>query len=127
VDVAHVVRDVTGFIAAQGRGAYAVRMATFILRLMTLLALVLMPVGMGAPAAAIAPQAASSEHCGGHEEERSQPVSRDMHCAACAALPAIAAPDAGTDLRPELPRLARSAHGKPESLLEIATPPPKLA
>ena len=103
-------------------------MASFVLRLMALLALVLMPVGMGAaPAAAMAPQARSSEHCGGHDEDRGQPASRDMHCAACAALPAIAAPQAGSDLRPELPRLVRSTHARPNSILEIATPPPKLA
>src|SRR5215213_8737287 len=91
VDVADVVRNVTSFIAAQGDEAYADPMASLILRLMALLALMLMPVGMGAaPAAAVAPQAMSSEHCSGHEEDRSHHVDRDMHCAACAALPAIA-------------------------------------
>jgi hypothetical protein len=75
----------------------------------------------------MAPQAMASEHCAGHDEDRGQPVSRDMHCAACAALPAIAAPQPGPDLRPQLPRLVRSAHARPDSILEIATPPPKLA
>ena len=115
-------------MAAQGDPAYGALMASLVLRLMALLALVLMPVGMSAaPAAAMAPQAMSSEHCGGHDEDRGQPASRDMHCAACAALPAIAAPQAGSDLRPELPRLVRSTHARPNSILEIATPPPKLA
>ena len=103
-------------------------MASLILRLMALLALVLMPVGMGAaPAATKASHAMSSEHCGGHDEDRDQPASRDMHCAACAALPAIEMPELASDLRPQLPRLVRSAHAKPDSILEIATPPPKLA
>ena len=123
-----MVRDVTRFIAAKGDQAYVERMASFVLRLMALLALVLMPVGMGAtPAAAMTPQAMSREHCGGHDEDRGPLVSRDMHCAACAALPAIAVPELGSDLQPQLPRLVRSAHAKPNSILEIATPPPKLA
>ena len=118
----------TRFIAAQGDDAYVAPMASLVLRLIALLALVLMPVGMGAaPAAGIAPQAMSSEHCGGHDEDRSAPANRDMHCAACAALPAVAVPEGGSNLRPQPPRLVRSAHGRPDSILEIATPPPKLA
>ena len=121
-----MVRDVTGFIAAQGRGAYVQRMASFVLRLMTLVALVLMPVGMGAaPAMAAAPMA-SSEHCGEHQQDKGKPAAVDMHCAACAALPAIAAPEQGASLLPELPRLLRSTHAMVGSVLEIATPPPKL-
>ena len=121
-----MVGDVSGFIAVQRRRVYGNRMASFVLRLMTLLALVLMPVGMGAaPAMASAPMA-SSEHCGEHEEDKSKPASMDMHCAACAALPAIAAPEQGSGIRPELPRLVRSTHVMPGSVLEIATPPPKL-
>ena len=102
-------------------------MASFVLRLMALLALVLMPVGMGAvPAMAAAPMA-SSEHCGEHSKDQRKPASMDMHCAACAALPAIAGPEQGAELRPELPRLVRAVHAMVNSVPEIATPPPKQA
>ena len=102
-------------------------MASFVLRLMTVLALVLMPVGMGAAPAMAAAQTASSEHCGERSKDQGKPASMDMHCAACAALPAIAGQEQGSDIRPELPRLLRAAHAMIDSIPEIATPTPKLA
>src|SRR5688572_7017952 len=99
-----------------------------VLRLLTLLAVLLMPFGMTAALAA-GHQAASMpmEHCG------DIPAKKDMGGVADCAMPCSAALPA-TDLAPTaLESIARTAGGAwverklAGVLMEIATPPPKLS
>lgn len=105
-------------------------MPSMVLRLLTLLALVLMPFGMGAADAAPArdaPAASAAQHCDGHG---SQPTdqSRDaaMDCAVSCSMLAVA--QAELDELPvdhpilTTPRLAERAVGLHP---DTATPPPK--
>ncbi len=111
-------------IAARRSPAYVPGMAAALIRLVLLVALALMPMGMAsAPAAAPAPTAAG--HCDEHQQPADAPM-MDVHCATCAALPAIAAPPGDPGLRPETPRFARAAGALSNTEPEIATPPPRL-
>ncbi len=79
-------------IAQHASRPYVAGMTAALIRLLTLLALVLMPIGMtGAPAAA-SPMPASHHMAAGHCDEQpdeDQAPSSKMDCAAmCAALPA---------------------------------------
>lgn len=112
--------------------SYGARMAAAVIRLLTLLALVIMPFGMaGAPATA---QSGSTEHSltsTGHCDEQSgqkgSPVksTQMMHCAMCVALPAAEAPKPAEAMLPAAPRAIAAVTSVDSIELEIATPPPK--
>ncbi len=103
-----------------------------ILRLLTLLALVLMPFGMGAASAAAgnaAPAAATAQHCDDHGGQPTK-TSRDdaMSCAIACSMLVVA--EAGVDApAPDVrepaarPLAERGAGVHPDT----ATPPPKLS
>lgn len=117
-------------IVPTASGHYLARMAAAVIRLLTLLALVLMPLGMaGAPAMAHAMPAqysmASTGHCDEQPGQDRAPASK-MDCAAmCTALPATDAPAPASVLKPTAPRtdgvVALFEGREPE----IATPPPR--
>jgi hypothetical protein len=96
------------------------------MRLVLLVALALMPMGMvSAPAAA--PVTSAAGHCDEHQQPADAPGVMDMHCATCAALPAIEAPVRDPELKPEMPRFARVTNALSDTEPEIATPPPRLS
>ena len=102
-------------------------MAAFFLRLIALLAIMLMPLGMSAPAAAQAtPHAMSDQasHCGS-EEGPAHAVPMKSDCLACAGLPAAEAPAATEQLLPRMPLRLALAHEFLGIEPEIATPPPR--
>jgi hypothetical protein len=114
-------------VARPDRRAYLALMASAILRLLALIALALMPLSMAsAPAAAQPVAAAPSGHCDNHRKPADAPATSQMHCTACAALPAMAAPAQVAELAPETPmviaRVGLLAGIEPET----ATPPPKI-
>lgn len=118
-------------IVGIGLGSYVGRMIAALVRLLTLLALVLMPLGMtGAPALA-APDhhmttMAGSGHC--EEQQDEAPDQQQMDCrAACTALPAPSTPAPTPALKPIAPRLIGGVAPFTSINLEIATPPPKMA
>ena len=117
-------------IACQAWGAYPAPMAAFLFKLLALLAVLLMPAGM-ANAAASAQQAdaaSQSSHCSGHEDQQEAPPGEmDAQCMACAGLPAAELPAAAASILPRAPRLIALAHETRGIILEIATPPPKVA
>jgi putative hemolysin len=103
-------------------------------RLLTLLALVLMPLGMTSAPAAASPMPAghatpSANHCSeqGDEDEGETPDSRADCTAMCTALPATDCPTPAMVLQPKAPRSIGMANPFDGIILEIATPPPKLA
>jgi hypothetical protein len=100
-------------------------MIAAVTRLILLVALALMPVGMASAPAAV-PVAAAAKHCDEHQQPADAPAKMDMHCATCAALPAIQAPVRDPELRPEMPRFVRASSALSDTELEIATPPPRL-
>ena len=104
-------------------------MISAVLRLFTLAALLLMPLGTGSMVVAASPESATSAegHCGDHQKPTDAPTKMSLHCAACSALPASTNVAESSDLRPELPRLIVAATAPSETDLEIATPPPKLS
>ena len=111
---------------------YGAGMIAVMLRLLTLLALVLMPFGMASTPAVAQPMPAShamaqSAHCNQRSDRDKSPVhsSQEMHCAMCAALPASAPPTAGAELRPTAPRIIAAVSPFNGIQLETATPPPK--
>jgi hypothetical protein len=119
-------------IASQSSPTYFTQMPSMVLRLLTLLALVLMPFGMGAANAAPAHHVAAAEvaqHC---DDKRGQPAeqSRDeaMDCAVSCSMIAVAQAQVKEPpvAHPILtaPRLAERGAGLHP---ETATPPPKLA
>ena len=103
-----------------------------LVRLVTLLALLLMPLGMsGAPAIAqpspVNHSMAQKGHCDQNSDQEKAPDrSRQMHCAMCAALPASEPPAPSAGLRPSPPRILATVAAFHGIELEIATPPPKL-
>ena len=101
-------------------------MASAVVRLVLLVALALMPMGM-ASATAAAPVTSAAGHCDEHQQPTDAPAMIDMHCATCAALPAIAAPSRDPGLKPEMPRFARITNALSDTEPEIATPPPRLS
>lgn len=99
-------------------------------RFLTLVAVLLMPVGMiGSPAAAAAPAAmADSGHCGEHEGQKdSPPAMAKMHCAACSALPAAEAGSKTAALLPTVPPGIGPVPAFDGIVPDITTPPPKTA
>ena len=119
-------------IVRTGFGPYVARMIAALLRLLTLLALVLMPLGMtGAPATASPMPAshamASANHCDEQGDQDEAPAPK-MDCTAmCTALPATDSPAPSFVLKPKGPRTIAVAGPFDGIILEIATPPPKLA
>ena len=117
-------------IVRTGLRPYVRRMIAALLRLLTLIALALMPLGMtGAPAVAqpmpMSHHMASNGHCDEQNSPDEAPASK-MDCTAmCTALPATDAPAPAPGLKPVPPRsialMASFAGIEPE----IATPPPK--
>lgn len=117
-------------IAQQASWPYVRRMTAALLRVLTLLALVLMPLGMtGAPAAA-SPMPASHDmatmgHCDEQPGQDEAPVSK-MDCTAmCTALPATEGPTPASVLKPKAPRTIAIAMPFVGMVPEIATPPPR--
>ena len=113
-------------IAAKGGGAYAARMPAVLFRLMMLVALAFMPFGMAnAPAVAATGATAAAGHCDEHQKPSDAPSKMSMHCAACAALPAVE-PVAVSELRPQAPARISAMNALSDTVPEIATPPPRL-
>ena len=113
-------------------GIYGVRMIAALPRLLTLLALLLMPFGMVSAPAAAQPMPAShsmaqAEHCDEQPGQDKAPLhsSQQMHCAMCAALPAGDPPAPNAGLQPTAPRIIAVVSPVSGIELEIATPPPK--
>jgi len=111
-------------IAAQGDGAYVDRMPAALLRLIMLVALAFMPLGM--TGAATTTSSATAGHCDEHQQPADAPVKMSMHCAACAALPAVE-PTAVPELKPQAPARISAMNALSDTKPEIATPPPRLA
>ena len=117
-------------IVQQGKAAYLSGMGPALTRILTLLALLLMPLGMAsAPAAAAIPVAGSAGdgHCDDHRKPEGAPAKAEMHCTACAALPALDAPRETVALLPDAPMVISLASSVAGFEPEIATPPPKFA
>lgn len=115
-------------IAGQAAGPYLAGMASALLRLLMLAALLLMPTGMaGAPALAASSGSAAAGHCDEHEEPADAPAKPQAHCTACSALPAIEAPEQLAGLIPQAPRLLARSTPFSDVQPEIATPPPRLS
>jgi len=103
-------------------------MASVFLRLAILVALALMPFGMGGTAAlaAFSSPAAVAADCGDHRQSKpDSPMKAQLHCGACAALATIAAPKAVAEMRPELPRILRTIDSLSDTEPDTATPPPR--
>lgn len=100
-------------------------MTALCLRLLTILALAVMPFGM--PAAAAAAPLAQAGHCDSqHDEQSPEPAQAKMHCVGCTALPALSR-DLDAPSLPRPPELAQSRIIPFRGIqLEIATPPPKI-
>ena len=99
------------------------------LRLLAMVALVLMPFTMtSAPAEAhAAPSAMAEGHCSEHPDAPAAPADMTQCMLMCAALPAAepAAISSPVELRaPRAVAFAKPIHG---IILEIATPPPRIA
>ena len=122
----HGLRSV---IVQQSGRSYFHRMASALFRLLALLALMLMPAGMaGAQALAqLAPASENANHCDDHRVPDSAPAHAQAHCTGCAALPALDPPPAIEGLPPEPKRFSARVEPYSGVILEIATPPPKLA
>ena len=115
-------------IARQFGNHYLPAMTSVLLRFATLLALLLMPVGMAtAPVAAQAAATAAAGHCDEHQEPADAPSSPQAHCAGCVALPAADVPAAVAGLVPQAPVVIALTTPISEREPEIATPPPKLS
>jgi len=105
-------------------------MASALIRLLALIALLFMPLGMGAaPALALADRhpAMLSEygHCG--EQPDQAPAQQQMDCkATCIALPAASSPVPVPPDTPTAPRTIGMAVPFTPFVPEIATPPPKI-
>jgi hypothetical protein len=109
-------------------------MAAALLRLLTLVALVLMPLGMtGAPAIAQqmpmdhAGLAVSEGHCDQQPRQDKSPASKTDCTAMCTALPATEAPAPAPKLKPAASRTIAIAAPFAGFEPEIATPPPRQA
>lgn len=110
-------------------GYYARRMIAALVRLLTLLAVVLMPLGMAATPAAgqtipMSHNMASSGHCEEQPDQGEAPAS-NMDCTVCVALPATDSPIPVSAMKPATPRRIALATPFAGIQPEIATPPPK--
>ncbi len=102
-------------------------MVSTLLRLVTAIALMLMPLGMAQAAAVGAPASAAVEagHCDEHSEPGKAPAGTNHHCAACTAIPSLDSPLAETEITPKAPLTAAPVGLLAGLELEIATPPPR--
>jgi hypothetical protein len=101
-------------------------MPAALLRLIMLVALAFMPLGMtGAPAIAATVSSAAAGHCDEHQKPADAPAKMSLHCAACAALPAVE-PTAISELKPQAPKRISAMNALSDTVPEIATPPPRL-
>lgn len=104
-------------------------MTAALLRLLTLLSLVLMPIGMTSAPAAASPMPANHHMMAGHcdkQSEKDQAPASKMDCAAmCTALPATDLAATLAVLKPKAPRTIMAATRFHGIILEIATPPPR--
>ena len=105
-------------------------MLAALLRLMTILSLMAMPLGMASAEASsdmVGHNAATAEHCA-ETGNTDAPPAGSMDCtAACSALPAAHAQPFGADvLRPAVPRNLSATRSFDDAIPEIATPPPRL-
>lgn len=114
---------------------YSRHMVRALLRLLFAFSLMTMPFGM-ANAAAVVPVhgdvAAMADHpaavaapCSDHRKPASAPIGSDLHCAACAALPAIDAPAPAAESMPKAPLHKTVATLSLAQDPEVMTPPPK--
>ena len=120
----------TSIIARQGRGAYLTRMAMALVRLMTVVALMLMPFVMTtAPAAAHTASPAMTEgHCADHPDQRGPPATDVTQCMLmCATLPAAGPLILAPPIQPRLALKQVPAEPIHGIILEISTPPPRAA
>jgi hypothetical protein len=114
-------------IAPDAPGGYPTRMASAVLRLLALFALIFMPLSMAsAPASAQPSAAAPSGHCDDHQKPSDAPAGQQMHCTGCAALPAMDAPFPISELQPQTPMELTLVELPAGIVPETATPPPKL-
>ena len=115
-------------IASGKSRGYSAAMASAVLRLLALFALMLMPLSMGsAPATAQPVATAPAGHCDEQPQPEKAPAGPQVHCTACAALPAIDAPAPVAGMAPEMPVMIELAGSLAGIEPDIATPPPKLA
>jgi hypothetical protein len=116
-------------IAQQGSPHYGSGVIAVLLRLLTLLALGVMPIGMTSAPAAASTKPASHHmmagQCDEQPEQDQEPASK-MDCAAmCAALPATDSAGTTSVLKPKASRTLAVATPFNGIILEIATPPPR--
>lgn len=110
---------------------YEPRMAAALLRMLTLLAIVLMPFGMtSAPAMARPSHTGHSilamGHCDEQPKQHELPASEKMDCATtCSALPATDASSPAPRLKPVAPRSIAIFASFIGTEPEIVTPPPR--
>ena len=114
-------------IAPEASGGYPARMASAVLRLLALVALIFMPLSMAsAPASAQPAAAVQSGHCDEHQRPSDVPGGQQMHCTGCAALPAMDSWPEICELRPQTPMELTLVELPAGIVPETATPPPKL-
>jgi hypothetical protein len=116
-------------IAATASEPYGSSMAAAIIRLLALVALMLMPLGMSAPAmtqSAPAPHAmAPAGHCDEQPEPDKSPKPQPGCTAMCTAIPAAEAPALADIVKPVAPRSVSISVPFIGVEPEIATPPPR--
>ncbi|HEY0628955.1 MAG TPA: hypothetical protein VGD23_06465 [Sphingomicrobium sp.] len=116
-------------IVRTGFKAYGHGMIAAFLRLLTLIALVLMPIGMTSAPAAASPMPDSHHMTSGHCDDlpdKEQAPASTMDCAAmCSAIPAADQALPSPILKPQAPRVIGAAERFDGVILEIATPPPR--
>lgn len=110
---------------------YRSSMPSVILRLLTALAVMLMPLGMSnalasAPHTSPALAAAADGACGDHRAPTEAPGKSNMHCAACASLPAMEGPQQALQAPVSVPTVPIPVRWILGLEAEVATPPPKL-
>jgi hypothetical protein len=114
-------------VALENSRAYFHAMASAVLRLFALFALVLMPLSMAsAPASAHPAAATPAGHCDDQPQPAKAPAGPQMHCTACSALPANDAPTPVEEMAPQATLLVAPVSSLTGIEPDIATPPPKL-
>lgn len=119
----------TQVIARCPQPAYLGRMAAAILRVLTLIALVLMPAGMTFAPAAATPVAAGADHnkhCDDQDGDSEAPRGMVDCTAMCSAVPAAPAPVAEPAELPSSPPAIAPVRRFSGIILDIATPPPRI-
>lgn len=118
-------------IVRTGLEPYVAAMASALIRLVALMALILMPLGMGAAPALAASghhnmTMAGPSHCDEQQDPDMAPAQKPIDCtAACTALPAPSAPVLAPALKPTAARMTGAVTIFTGIEPEIATPPPK--